>query len=138
MPRARVRISGPGPVENWKEFNHMTDLNTHDLPTKAAGRKHEPVVYYATAECGGAIKIGTTVNLALRMRNLSRGKVPLHVVAAEPGNERLERAHHVRFKAAHIGGDYFWWTEEIEDHINSLPDSSEFLTWAFAHKEGTR
>jgi len=65
------------------------------------GQRHTPVVYFA--RIGSNVKIGTTVNLRTRMRNLY---VPLeNVLAVVPGGKDEEDAYHERFEASRIHDD---------------------------------
>lgn len=63
-----------------------------------AGQAHAPVVYFARMADG--VKIGTTVNLSLRMQDLY---VPLrNVLAVVPGGKETEDAYHDLFEEYRI------------------------------------
>lgn len=88
---------------------------------------HQRVVYYA-AKSGyyDAIKIGTTNNLARRLKSL-RSKYgedfEFIVVEFDHGNPlhfSLESQRHREFRDCRIVGEWFWNTPELEQHIWSL------------------
>lgn len=87
---------------------------------------HDPVVYYMTSKHGGAVKIGTTVNLEARIRRFNRDNlrglkgVQCFVVATEPGGPTLEKQRHKQFQSAYLAPDWFWLTPELVGHIKSL------------------
>jgi hypothetical protein len=105
------------------------------MSAPSKGQRHDPVVYYALSEYGGVVKIGTTNNLSVRMKNLSRNSVPLRPGATEWGGEPLERSRHIQFSGSRCRGEWFWLTPEVERHIESLPVTSAFLTWEAAHEQ---
>lgn len=72
-----------------------------------------PVVYYVRRS--HLIKIGTTTRLHTRMNAL----MPDEILAIEPGDWRLELERHRQFKVlrATPGGEYFYPSPELRDHI---------------------
>lgn len=73
------------------------------------------VVYYWLF--GDRVKIGTTRNLALRVRGLPPGKL----LASEPGGRDLERQRHRQFAAYLASGrEWFHHCPAIAEHIASI------------------
>lgn len=80
----------------------------------AASRDMGPVVYMV--RIGGLVKIGTSRNLAGRLRQL---KVPFtDVLCVEPGDQAHEHALHHRFRKAHVSGEMFRLTDDLQAYIN--------------------
>lgn len=74
-------------------------------------RKARSVVYYALA--GNYIKIGTTVHLDQRMKDLGA-----NLMAVEPGDAELERDRHRQFGALLAAGrEYFFPGHELVKHV---------------------
>lgn len=70
----------------------------------------ERQVYGLRCESDGLIKIGTTVNLALRRNNvrLESGKKDVAYVWSTPGTRRLEAALHAYFHDRRIHHEWFY------------------------------
>ena len=110
------------------------------LPMKTVGRKHQPVVYFATSKYGGAIKIGTTVNLRNRLYRFNRGRdIDMRYLAVIAGGQDEEKRLHRKFAPCRINGvvEYFWPAPELLDFIESVKtdDSENFLRWAMEYKQ---
>jgi hypothetical protein len=75
-------------------------------------------VYFIRCE-DGAIKIGTTTDIANRKRAFGYGWT--HILAVIPGDRVLEHEMHVRY-AEHLvrGREYFRPVPELIDHINEI------------------
>lgn len=81
---------------------------------------HERVVYYMVRVGYNVVKIGTTVNIEKRLQKYKRGKKGIYeIVAMEFGD--LEKQRHREFADAWLLGEWFFLTEELLDHIWSLP-----------------
>lgn len=81
------------------------------------------VVYIAkrSQESGLYLKIGTTTNLARRMKEL--GTAPLLTL---PGGKQLEAQLHYRFRAQRLAGEWFLPEAPLWDFISAnLPVASE-------------
>lgn len=80
------------------------------------------VVYYIASQYGGVVKIGTTVDVELRIRRLQRAQpaAELKVLASEPGGIRLEQARHREFARSRQQGEWFWLTAHLREHIETL------------------
>ena len=77
-------------------------------------RKARSVVYYALA--GGYIKIGTTIHLDQRMKDLGA-----NLMAVEPGDAELERDRHRQFHALLAAGrEYFFPGHELVKHVSAV------------------
>lgn len=79
------------------------------------------VVYYITrADKPGLVKIGTTKDLRVRLRELgSRGRT-LTLLGTEPGGRALEIRRHGQFAALRIEGEWFTLDEPILTHIRKI------------------
>ncbi|TFC59444.1 MULTISPECIES: GIY-YIG nuclease family protein [unclassified Cryobacterium] len=88
----------------------------------AGNTNHPPVVYYLMSQFGGVVKIGTTVNLAGRMRRMERAQPAMkaNVIVTEPGAELMEAYRHREFRNFRQVGDWFWLTPELIAHIRQL------------------
>lgn len=63
---------------------------------------------YAIEGPMGHVKIGTTMNLPARVKELQTGSpVPLRVLAACPGDIRLESALHAKYARYRLSGEWF-------------------------------
>lgn len=79
------------------------------------------VVYYL-AVGPNTVKIGTTTDLAARMRSLRTDMQ--YVLAVEPGGRDVERERHEQFAASRIGRrEDFRVTDALQQHINQLMDA---------------
>ena len=105
----------------------MTDL------TKKLGRTKlmRSWVYFVTDHHAKHVKIGVTNSLMGRLSTFMSGldtavfttdidKRRLYIVFAIPGEFELENALHKRFKKDRHRGEWFHFTQEIEDCINYL------------------
>ncbi len=69
---------------------------------------HAPLVYFVAHEPTAVVKIGTTNNLATRLRQLQAGSpVPLSVLFCIPGGRAIERELHTRFATSRTHGEWF-------------------------------
>lgn len=79
------------------------------------------VVYYISWRGADTVKIGTTTNLPMRTRALSRSGRPARVLVAEPGSYYLERKRHRQFASLRApGSEEFRWAPLLSDHIDNL------------------
>lgn len=68
----------------------------------------------------GAIKIGRSINLALRLKDIQAcSPIPIRVLATRPGGKR-ERLYHALFAAHRLHGEWFARCPEIEAEIARL------------------
>ena len=78
-------------------------------------------VYFIQGENGGAIKIGTTTDLANRLKTLQTGYPDtLRCLLLLRGNTKLESQLHEEFKAYRLSGEWFKPAKAIFDKINSF------------------
>ena len=69
----------------------------------------------------GPIKIGCTRFIGARLDTLAHwSPTPLEVVAAVPGNFKIERHLHKRFAADRLHKEWFSWSQELSDGIGML------------------
>lgn len=74
-------------------------------------------VYFGASD--GLVKIGTSVDVATRLRSLRAD-----FLAAIPGGFADERAMHRRFAHARVSGEWFTPCDEITAYLAALPDSA--------------
>jgi len=72
------------------------------------------VVYYI--RFGDRVKIGSTGNLARRLKDLPHDEL----LATEPGTTVTEFARHAQFDELRITGEWFQYVEPLTDHIDGL------------------
>lgn len=79
-------------------------------------------VYFLRESGVGAIKIGTSTNVALRVRSISRD-MPHEVtlLATMPGGHQVEALLLAFFKHARIRGEWFRPVPELLEYIEELP-----------------
>lgn len=113
----------------------MTIYNRSEITefTKKLGRTKliKSWVYFVTDYNGKHVKIGVTNSLMGRLSTFMSGldtavfstdidKRKLYIVFAIPGEFELENALHKKFKKDRHKGEWFHFTQEIEDCINYL------------------
>lgn len=84
-------------------------------------RQPDRFVYFIkpTAE-RGPIKIGCSVHEQERLKvHLIWSPVPLEIICAVPGSFDLERRLHGAFLADHVHGEWFKWSEGLQDVISA-------------------
>lgn len=106
---------------------HAHDVQSVRVQRSAALSATESLVYFV--ERDGFVKIGTTTNLARRLRDLARGGAimpqgmtigPMTVLATMPGTRRNEAFLHQRFAHLRLEGEWFLLEDEIRDFIAGL------------------
>jgi hypothetical protein len=72
----------------------------------------------------GAIKIGTTVNLPNRLARYQKNRQNEQYVflACEPGDSYLESKRHQQFRKLLINGEWFFFADELKQHVIDLID----------------
>jgi T5orf172 domain len=81
---------------------------------RRAGERHPHLVYYMLQ--GGLVKIGLTVNIKKRYRNLT----PEAVLAVEPGADVVEKARHGEFAGLRSHGEWFRYEAPLRAHIDAV------------------
>lgn len=92
----------PGDVPRWQRRGRESDI---DRPSW---------VYYV--RCGHLVKIGTTIDLALRFTAIR----PNEILALEPGSLILEGERHREFAHLRASGEYFHPGADLQIHIAQL------------------
>lgn len=94
------------------DFESMVDYAAE----KAARQQASARVYYIRR--ADRIKIGTTINLALRMTELR----PDEILAVEPGSYALEQQRHTEFAAIRVTprGEWFYDDPVLRSHIAAV------------------
>lgn len=72
------------------------------------------IVYYV--RFGERVKIGTTIQLATRLRSIPHDEV----LAVEPGGVEMERRRHLQFADYRMKGEWFLYGLTLREHIASL------------------
>jgi hypothetical protein len=87
------------------------------------------VVYFVQEGGSGAIKIGATGNIKNRL-DMLRVNSPheMNLVASVPGDERLEKYLHTRFKDSNVRGEWFRPTSKLFECIEELKQGRFLLS----------
>ena len=94
-------------------------LEPIDIPPN---KKHAQVVYFLTGEGLGAVKIGTTNNMAnrfARMKRTSPGVTPL-LIAWYYGTAADESWEHARLRGNLLSRDWFVLSGEVEERVHKI------------------
>lgn len=76
--------------------------------TSKSRKRYKGYVYFIQGQCGGAIKIGYSVNPEKRLKELQTGYPDtLVMLLMIPGSEATERALHRQFEASRLKGEWF-------------------------------
>lgn len=79
------------------------------------------VVYFI--ECGDLIKIGTSNQMRVRLRQTTNGSAaPVTLLATHPGTRIAERATHDKFDHLRQHGEWFSDAPELREHIEGVLD----------------
>lgn len=87
----------------------------------------EEVIYFILDTYSSAVKIGYTTikGLRRRLQTLQTGApYELRLLGALWGDKKIEKEIHKKFKHSHIRGEWFEYSEEIEDYIAKSWDFS--------------
>ena len=88
--------------------------------TKQPARQHSKKALYF-AVCGDAIKIGVSIDPEARLQTLQTGTPgPLRLIATLPKMGSRESECHQRLSHLALGGEWFRYTEEIDQLIKEL------------------
>lgn len=95
---------------------------------KSISRKrasHTGYVYFIQGQCGGAIKIGYSMNPTERLKELQTGYPDtLKILLIIPGDLNTEKALHRKFEGSRLKGEWF----RPDDYlINSIKEFSSRL-----------
>jgi len=79
------------------------------------------VVYFVQSRLGGPIKIGLTTELSQRLKQLqNESPIPLQIVGALRGDEKVEAAIHERFRKLRLHGEWFEPSTELVEFIRQI------------------
>lgn len=99
---------------------HQAELTEMDKRTKAK-KQPKGYVYFIQGKCGGAIKVGYSVNPEGRLRELQTGYPDtLMILLMIPGTQSTERALHKEFEAAKLKGEWFRPDAAVIERIKEL------------------
>ena len=97
------------------------ELGIIDKGTQKRPKKHKGYVYFLQGQCGGAIKIGYSINPEKRLRELQTGYPDtLIILLMIPGSEASESALHRQFEASRLNGEWFRPDNLLIDKIKEL------------------
>lgn len=75
-------------------------------------------VYFLRTYCGRYVKIGYATNVANRMADIDMcHPEPLTLLGSVPGNPRIEKFFHRKFKSLRVRGEWFRLADELQQHI---------------------
>lgn len=90
---------------------------------KRSKRKYKGYVYFIQGQCGGAIKVGFSVNPKLRLRELQTGYPDtLLILAIIPGTPHTEAVLHKKFEASRLKGEWFRPDDYVIQTIKELKE----------------
>jgi hypothetical protein len=92
---------------------------------------------------GGYVKIGRSLHPEQRLANLKKDKgqtvIPdcvdmnaAELVATFPGGRRVESKMHLRFNKYRVAGEWFKWSKEVREFVESLNSGGEMSMRDFA------
>ena len=135
---SRMVQGEPGTEEFARSYESCFDKN-YRPPKRTKPRKRTPkawsrramrqligsrIVYFIGCE-RGPVKIGTTVNLAARLKKLQTGNpAKLKVLAIVRGGASVEASYHERFEAYRLQGEWFA-GRPIREEIERLRKATE-------------
>lgn len=95
-----------------KEINNIqNDFDAIAVLNKNIGKKrisHIGYVYFIQGQCGGAIKIGYSMNPTERLKELQTGYPDtLKILLIIPGDLNTEKALHRKFEGSRLKGEWF-------------------------------
>ena len=106
-------------------FNDFFDPPTPRPPRVRDAPNYRRYVYYVMVG-PMTVKIGTTLDLTQRLRNLRTE--PQYVVAIEPGGYDVEKQRHLEFAKDRTGRfENFMLSDQLKSHIDSLADRRDDL-----------
>ena len=83
--------------------------------------EHKKVVYFVQSRLGGPIKIGLTTEPKQRLKQLQNGSpIPLQILGALRGDEKVEAAIHERFRKLRLHGEWFEPSMELVEFIRQF------------------
>ncbi|MEU3255928.1 GIY-YIG nuclease family protein [Streptomyces sp. NPDC006997] len=131
IERTRLQLEAmddPRLLDHWTREIAERDRRLQQLRTPAARQQARQqadqeahgIVYFVRS--GTAVKIGKTLHLAQRMRDINAPETEL--LATEPGYTRRERELHRTFARYRLNGEWFRLTAPLIAYINDLRDAA--------------
>ena len=103
------------------------ELKLIDKNAKKKLSKSKGYVYFIQGQCGGAIKIGFSVNPSKRLKELQTGYPDtLKILLMIPGDEGTEHALHYQLEGAKLKGEWFRPDECVIERIKDLKVKYDF------------
>jgi hypothetical protein len=101
-----------------KEESELKEIDERAIKPQ---KRLKGYVYFIQGQCGGAIKIGFSVDPAKRLKELQTGYPDtLKILFMIPGDESTERALHRLFEGARLKGEWFRPDDCLIDKIKEL------------------
>lgn len=105
----------------WTEVIEAIQTRERELQNQ-----RRPVIYFVQRD--NLVKIGTTINLEKRIKEIDRGSsaisgmpvTPVKLLACFPGGREKERQLHRRFAALHVDGEWFQLEGDLRRYIARL------------------
>jgi hypothetical protein len=83
-------------------------------------------VYFLSTRCGRYVKIGYATDVSRRMTEIDLcHPEPLALLGSMPGNPRIEKFMHRKFKDLRVRGEWFHLAEEIQQYIRERVNKEE-------------
>lgn len=115
---AAIRKEIDAVIESEKAIEHLNKVvdATYKRPKKMKG-----YIYFIQGQCGGAIKIGYSLDPVSRLKGLQTGYPDtLVILAMIPGNESIEKGLHKEFDSSRLNGEWFRPDTRLIDKIKEL------------------
>jgi hypothetical protein len=114
-----IKLLERGRISITKAESDLKGATIPHVPSQPKVRR-KAVVYFIDAIGGNRIKIGRTMRLSARLRNLqAMSPLELRVIHSLSGSHDLERALHIQFKEHRLHGEWFA-AEPVRNYLTSL------------------
>lgn len=116
----RMCLAGEKQPDVSERRRHRSEIEARAARQRIQSFYGQIVVYFVTFD-NKSVKIGTTTNLQDRFKKLQNGAPQeLHLMASTPGGRKAEAEYHLRFRDAHIRGEWFRLTTCLRNEIERL------------------
>lgn len=86
-------------------------------------------IYFLKAYCGRYVKIGYATDVAKRVTSLDLSHPePLTLLGSVPGNMRIEKFFHRKFRDQRARGEWFHLTEDLNQQIREYIDRAKAVS----------
>lgn len=109
--------------ELYKLGDDAYELSQIDKQAKKSPKNKGGYVYFIQGQCGGAIKVGYSVNPRIRLKELQTGYPDtLLILAIIPGTQHTEATLHRQFDASRLKGEWFRPDDYVVKAIKELKE----------------